>query len=71
MQHLFGALPAREAQRGGRGGTLQLAKGMVEAMGGEIRVTSRAGGGSEFVVDIPLGRPCGDSTKDSAARNAA
>ena len=71
LQQLFGAPPVRDAQRGGRGGPLQLARAMVEAMGGEIRVTSCPGGGSEFAVDIPLGRPYGESTTDPTARAAA
>ncbi len=69
LEHLFATARARDPHR--RGGALPLAKAMVEAMGGEIRVTSRPGNGSEFAVDVPLGQKRGDGTPDSAARAAA
>ena len=48
----FHRLPGTEAPGAGLG--LYLARGLVQAMGGSIAVSSPAGSGSTFTVELPL-----------------
>jgi two-component system sensor histidine kinase KdpD len=45
------------APTGGIGLGLSLVKGFVRAIGGDVSVTNRAGGGAEFTIKIPLAGP--------------
>ncbi len=46
--------PGRSRDRGGTGLGLSIAKHLTTAMGGEIGVTERPGGGARFWVNLPL-----------------
>jgi two-component system sensor histidine kinase KdpD len=45
------------APTGGIGLGLSLVKGFVKALGGDVTVANRAGGGAEFTIKIPLTGP--------------
>jgi signal transduction histidine kinase len=49
--------PFRSTKSGGWGIGLYQAKGIVDAHGGTIEVTSREGGGSTFRLRLPLAGP--------------
>jgi two-component system phosphate regulon sensor histidine kinase PhoR len=51
-----GGEAARPGAAGGTGLGLFIARGLVAAMGGRIRVESREGEGSSFAVELPLAR---------------
>jgi two-component system phosphate regulon sensor histidine kinase PhoR len=51
-----GGEAARTGAAGGTGLGLFIARGLVAAMGGRIRVESREGEGSSFAVELPLAR---------------
>jgi len=55
-------------QHGGAGLGLAISRGLVEAMGGSIRVASRLGEGSRFAFELPV-RPPGD-TSEAVAEDA-
>ncbi|PPK41994.1 PAS domain S-box-containing protein [Trinickia symbiotica] len=61
LPHLFERFHRIENARGrtyeGSGIGLALTKELVKLHGGEIRVESRVGDGSTFVVTVPIGRP--------------
>ncbi len=48
---------ANTRTRGGTGLGLSIVKGLVEAMGGSVDLSETPGGGSTFVVRLPLVRP--------------
>jgi PAS domain S-box-containing protein len=57
LPHIFQRFyQARKTRRGGAGLGLSIAKGIVEAHGGCIGVTSKAGAGSTFYFEIPVNR---------------
>lgn len=45
------------APTGGIGLGLSLVRGFVKALGGDVLVSNRAGGGAEFIIKIPLAGP--------------
>lgn len=53
----FERLGAEEGREQGTGLGLFVSKGLVEAMGGDLRVTTEPGVGSTFVVDLPRAEP--------------
>lgn len=54
FERFYRADPARSRSEGGSGVGLTLARGLVEAMGGEISVTSEWGAGTAFAFSLPL-----------------
>ena len=60
LPHLFQPFwQSSHTARGGAGLGLAIARGIVEAHGGEIRVESRVGEGSTFYLDVPVAPPEG------------
>lgn len=58
LPHLFQPFwQSSQTARGGAGLGLAIARGIVEAHGGEIRVESRVGEGSTFYLEIPIAPP--------------
>jgi two-component system sensor histidine kinase HydH len=53
MSHIFD--PYFTTRRAGTGLGLPIAKNIVEGLGGTIAVSSRAGEGTEIVIDLPIG----------------
>jgi len=45
------------APAGGTGLGLSIVKGFVEAQGGTVQATNRAGGGALFTITLPVGEP--------------
>src|SRR5262249_5390810 len=77
LPHLFAACTQADAARprgyGGPGLGLAIAKGLVEAMGGQIRVDSAVGQGSTFWVTVRLpvaavGAPARATVEETPAR---
>ena len=56
FERFYRADPARSREHGNAGLGLSIAKGLVEAMGGQIGVTSRPQQGSSFWLTLPLER---------------
>jgi len=54
FERFYRADPARSREHGNAGLGLSIAKGLVEAMGGQIGVTSRPQQGSSFWLTLPL-----------------
>ena len=58
FERFYRADPSRDRATGGAGLGLTIAKQLVEAHGGSIRVESTIGEGSRFILDLPLrGQP--------------
>jgi signal transduction histidine kinase len=55
--------PFKSTKSGGWGIGLYQAKGIVDAHGGTIEVTSREGAGSTFRLRLPLTRPAGEGRR--------
>jgi signal transduction histidine kinase len=56
LPHIFDRYWSGRTRRGGAGLGLAIAKGIVEAHGGEIAVASTHGRGTEFSFTLPLAR---------------
>lgn len=56
FERFYRADPARSREHGNAGLGLSIAQGLVEAMGGQIGVTSRPQQGSSFWLTLPLDR---------------
>jgi PAS domain S-box-containing protein len=63
----FVQLASPYSKRGGAGIGLSLARNIIRALGGEIRLQSEVGRGSSFTILVPAGAPAG---ADSAAPRA-
>ena len=59
QERIFTKFYRRESGRSGTGLGLFLAQGLVERMGGRIRLESVDGAGSTFFVEVPAVRPAG------------
>jgi len=66
----FVQLASPYSKRGGAGIGLSLARNIVRALGGEIRVQSEVGRGSSFSVLLPAGAPDEDAPGSTPARRA-
>jgi len=70
QQHLFERFWQDAGSRtSGIGLGLYIAKGIVDAHGGEIRVASERGAGSTFFVSLPADRPAKNLTEPSRQRS--
>ena len=71
LERLFTAFAQADARvgrvHGGSGLGLMIARRLSEAMGGELRVESGAGGGTCFVVDLPLAEQAEDGAAAAPA----
>jgi signal transduction histidine kinase len=54
LPHVFDRYWTGRTKRGGAGLGLAIAKGIVSAHGGDIRVDSDPGSGAKFVFTLPL-----------------
>jgi len=54
FDRFFRVDPARERSKGGAGLGLALVKEIVEAHGGKVRVETRFGEGSKFIISLPI-----------------
>ena len=66
-KRIFGRFERAVSSRsyGGLGLGLYIARQIVEAHGGEIRVESQVGAGSEFTIDLPVSPTVGTSAPDA------
>ncbi len=65
--------PSRSRDVEGTGLGLAICRSIAEAHGGKIRVTSDAGKGSEFTVELPIdpGIPIGEPSQSESAGSPA
>jgi two-component system, OmpR family, sensor histidine kinase BaeS len=54
FDHFYRADPSRNRKSGGSGIGLAIVKRLIELHGGKIEVVSRLGGGSSFIVYLPV-----------------